>query len=57
MPPVIFNVGFFLGKHYRGDIIGLFCVKIFTPMTTSIIFFLVSTEIVLGVTTLDFFFL
>jgi len=27
MPPVIFNVGLFLGRRYRGDVIMLFCVS------------------------------
>jgi len=27
MPPVIFNVGPFLGRRYWGDVKGLFCVS------------------------------
>jgi len=27
MPPVIFNVGHFLGRRYWGDVIGHFCVS------------------------------
>jgi len=30
MPPVIFNVGLFLGKRYMGDVIGLFCFSDFS---------------------------
>jgi len=28
MPPIIFNVGPFLGRRYMGDIIELFCVSV-----------------------------
>jgi len=28
MPPLIFNVGLFLGRHYWGDVKGLFCVSV-----------------------------
>ena len=27
MPPLIFNVGLFLGRRYWGDVKGLFCVS------------------------------
>jgi len=27
MPPLIFNVGLFLGRRYWGDVKGLFCVQ------------------------------
>jgi len=28
MPPLIFNVGLFLGRRYWGDVKGLFCVSV-----------------------------
>jgi len=28
MSVVIFNVGLFLGRHYKGDVITLFCVSV-----------------------------
>jgi len=32
MPPVIFNVGLFLGRRYIGEVIGLFCVSEITKV-------------------------
>jgi len=35
MPPVTFNVELFLGRHYKGDVITVFCVSAYSFILTS----------------------
>jgi len=37
MPPIIFNVGLFLGRRYRGDVITLFCVSTIFLITSDFV--------------------